>query len=433
MVIKPIFGEFVVSGDKSISHRALILASQALGKTVLKNISTGLDVLRTINALKQLGVPIKKKEKGVYEVFGVGVGGLSPSSNVLNMGNSGTSAQLFTGLMAAYPYRTIITGDDSLRKRPIKNTIAGLKNMCVDFIGESLPLIVIGSADTIPIEYQLTYPSAQLKSAILLAALNTRGTTTVVEKAPFSRDHTELMLKSLGAKITINVNSSDNSEERRISLEGQPELFALWEGEIPNDPSSAAFLVAIALMVPGSDIIIKNICINPTRIGFYRIIQKMGAKVAFINVKTTAFGESVADVKVQYSKLKGVNILPISAPSTIDEFPVLAIIASFAVGVTHMKGLARLRVKESDRINAMVSGLQLCGVNITSSGDNVIIEGVGAVRGGCKIKSCGDHRIAMSFYVCSLFSEEPIKVDSLSSIKTSFPEFIELVRSIISA
>ena len=425
MVIKAICGEFTIPGDKSISHRALILSSQTIGKTMIKNLSTGRDLYRTLNSLKILGVKIKKKKDHIYEVAGVGVGGLSQPSDILNMGNSGTSARLFMGLVSPYPFTTFITGDSSLRKRPVSHLMEPLREMCVDFVGDSLPVAVIGFEDTIPIEYELPIPSAQLKSAILLAALNTQGRITIIESKPFSRDHTEIMLQALGADLKVACYENGS---RKIILEGQPELFSVDEIDIPSDPSSAAFLIAAALIVPGSEILIKNVCVNQTRTGFYDIAKKMGGNISFENEKII-MGEKVADIKAKYSKLQGLTVPIEKFSSTIDEFPILSILAAYAEGMTEMSNLSQLRSKESDRINSIVEGLKSCGVNASRNNDCITIIGCGEVMGGCKVKTFKDHRIAMSFIICGIASSKNIIVDNVSMIKTSFPEFLDLIKS----
>ncbi len=415
--------EFTIAGDKSISHRALILASQSIGKTIIYNLSTGIDVQRTIRALKLLGVKIRKISDKTYEVSGVGVGGLSEPSDILNMGNAGTALQLLIGLVSTYPFTTFFTGDASLRKRPLNYVIEALREMCVDFVGEKLPLGVIGMEDAVPIDYTLPVSSAQLKSAILLAALNTQGISTVIEKPPFCRDHTENMLQFMQAPLNVKYDENGN---KKIELLGQPELFSCGEMHIPSDSSSAAFITAAALIVPGSEVCIKNVCVNPTRIGFYEIVQKMGGNVVFEN-KKIVMGEEVADIKACYSSLYGLAISPEMVPATIDEFPILSILAAYAEGTTKMEGLERLRTKESDRIKAVVTGLKSCMVDAYEQDDNIIINGTGVVEGGCKVSSCYDHRIAMSFFICNLRSQKPITVDNNTVVKTSFAEFFTLL------
>lgn len=423
-MIKPFYGILSVSGDKSISHRALILSSQAVGKTTIHNISSAQDVFRTINALKMLGVTIKRVQhvQNTYEVSGVGIGGLSKPENVLNMGNSGTSARLLTGLLSTYPFNTFIAGDSTLCNRPMKQIIKPLKEMCVDFLGENLPIVVLGSQDTIPIEYTLPFSSAQLKSAILLAALNTQGISTIIEPRPFSRDHTEIMLKYFKAPFKVRY---DQEGTRHLVLEGQPELRAVGDMEIPSDPSSSAFLVAAALITPGSNILIKKVCVNPTRIEFYNIVKLMGGDVSFTNA-STLIGEKVADVRVKYSKLHSINVSAEQVPAMIDEFPILSILAAYAEGKTCMLGLGSLRYKESDRISSIVNGLKACGVKAYEHNADIVIEGNSKVKGGCKVRTHKDHRIAMSFIICGLCSEKPISVDSVTMIKTSFPEFLDI-------
>ncbi len=422
---KQICSELIISGDKSISHRALILASQTIGKTIIKNLSTGDDVKRTMTALKQLGIKIKTWKDGIVEVSGVGIGGLTKPDDILNMGNSGTAARLFTGLISTYPFNTIITGDKSLRNRPMEHIIEALHHMCVDFIGKKLPLIILGSPDTIPIEYELLFNSAQLKSAILLAALNTQGMTTIIENYPFSRDHTEIMLKYFKARITIKESNS----YKKITLEGQSELFSPGYIQIPSDPSTAAFFIAAALIIPDSNIIIKNVCINPTRIGFYKIIKKMGANISFEN-ESLVTGEKVADIKAEYSNtLYSTEIHLYEVLSAIDEIPILSIIAAYSKGITTINGLDQLRFKESNRINSIVENLQACGIQANAKQDNIIIKGTGEVKGGCKIKTYNDHRIAMSFIICSLASKQKINIDNISSITTSFPQFLDTLKT----
>lgn len=424
-ITQPIFGEFTIPGDKSISHRALILASQTIGRTVIRNLATGQDVQHTMYALQSLGVQIHQSDD-LYYISGVGVGGLSKPDDILNMGNSGTSARLFMGLISPYPFLTFITGDSSLRNRPMMHVTKALREMCVDFMQDSLPLAVLGSKDTVPIRYTLPVPSAQLKSAILLAALNTQGRSEIIEPKPFSRDHTEIMLRHLGAELTVSL---DKDGSKHILLEGQTELFSIGEMEIPSDPSSAAFIIAAALIVPGSDVLIKNVCINPYRIGFYNLAEEMGGMISFEN-KKTLMGEEVADIRARYSTLHSINTASARAPSTIDEFPILSILAAYAKGKTRMHGLSQLRIKESDRINSTIKGLKLCGVDASANNDSITITSTGEVPGGCEIEAFRDHRIAMSFIICSLSSSQQITVDDISMIESSFPSFLSLINKL---
>jgi len=416
-------GEITVPGDKSISHRSLIFASQAIGTSTIKGLLEGEDVIATSKALKAMGVDIKKQENGSWVVKGVGVGGLSEPECELDLGNSGTGVRLLMGLVAPYGFKTTFTGDASLKKRPMSRVMKPLEKMNIRFeskTGGRLPLTVIGSDEIVPVRYELPVASAQVKSAILLAGLNCRGETTVIEPVA-TRDHTELMLKGFGAQIAANEN---NNGGREIKLKGQPELKAM-DIDVPGDPSSAAFAVVAALIVPGSEILIKNICTNPLRTGLYDTLLEMGADIEFINKRDQA-GEPVADVKVKYSKLKGVKVPAARAASMIDEYPILSVAASVASGETLMEGLEELRVKESDRLQAVSDGLEECGVKFESGSDWLKVIG-GEVSGGGLVKTHLDHRIAMSFLILGMVANEPVEVDDSETINTSFPNFVELI------
>lgn len=410
-----------VPGDKSISHRSLILSSQVIGRSKITGLLESDDVINTSKALSALGVEIEK-DNDVWYVDGVGIGGLSQSDEVLDMGNSGTGVRLMMGLVAPYPFTTSFTGDESLQKRPMGRVMKPLEKMGAIFQAreENLPpLSVKGSNYMVPITYELPVASAQVKSAILLAALNIPGKTTVVEPEA-TRDHTELMMKYLGVNI--------KREGQSISIEGQPELKAK-DINVPADPSSAAFLTVAALIIPGAKITIKNVCVNPLRIGLYKTLTEMGAKISFDNEREEA-GEKIADITVQYSKLKAVDVPAGRAPSMIDEYPILSVAAAFADGKTIMNGLRELRVKESDRLQVMSDGLTACGIKNEISGDSLIVHGSKEIKGGGDIKTHMDHRIAMSFLVMGMAAKKPIKVDDGSMINTSFPGFVDLMNSL---
>lgn len=419
-------GDALVPGDKSISHRALMLSSQAVGTTKISGLLEGDDVLNTAKALQSLGVTIRSGK--IWEVDGTGIGRLKESSDVLDLGNSGTSTRLLMGLVAPYPFTTFFTGDDSLRSRPMARVITPLMQMGVKITardGNKLPLSVIGNANTTPITYRLPVASAQVKSAILLAGLNTAGKTTVIEPAA-TRDHTENMLRFLG--FTIDTKKLPDGGTS-ISLEGKQKIAAASrEITVPADPSSAAFPAVAALICKGSNITIKNVCINPLRIGLFTTLKEMGAKIEFKNECEVA-GEKVADLIVTAGKLKGVTVPADRAPSMIDEYPILAVAAAFADGETVMHGLAELRVKESDRLAAIVNGLTACGVKARAEGDTLYVTG-GNPKGGATVTTHYDHRIAMAFLVLGMASEQPVTVDDATAIKTSFPNFVELMNGL---
>ena len=418
-------GECTVAGDKSISHRALMFASQVLGTTKIHGLLEGEDVLCTASALKSLGVPISRDSQNVWSVTGVGVGGLTESHDVLDMGNSGTSTRLLMGLVTPYDFTTFFTGDNSLRGRPMGRVITPLTEIGASFNareGGKLPLALKGTKNPLPITYKLPVASAQVKSAVLLAGLNTSGITTVIEKEP-TRDHTENMLEYFGFNIAKQ-KLDDGSLS--ISVTGQPhQKLGEYEINVPADPSSAAFLVVAALICPNSDLIIKGVCINPLRIGLFITLKEMGAKIDFLNERKVA-GEPIADIQVKYSKLKAVTVPASRAPSMIDEYPILAVAAAFANGETVMRGLSELRVKESDRLSAIISALTACGVTARAEGDDLYVKGTSSPRGGATISTNFDHRIAMAFLVMGMASKETITVDDATAIATSFPNFVEL-------
>lgn len=422
----PLTGTALVPGDKSISHRSLMLASQAIGTTQISGLLEGEDVLHTADALRALGVTVRRLHAGRWEVQGVGIGGLSESTRVLDMGNSGTSTRLLMGLLAPYPFLSFFMGDASLSKRPMKRvsdplTLMGARVTARE--GGRLPLLLQGTPHPLPIEYRLPVASAQVKSAILLAGLNTPGITSVIEQTP-TRDHTERMLTALGIDIRTT-READGAQ--RISLRGQqPQTLTDRALTVPSDPSSAAFLAVAALIVPGSELTIPNVCTNPTRIGLYVTLQEMGADLTWANPREVG-GEPVADLTVRHSTLHGVKVPAERAPAMIDEYPILAVAAAYASGETRMEGLEELKVKESNRLGAIATALLACGVDATEGPDSLIVRGTGMVAGGGSIVTHYDHRIAMSFLVLGLASTQPVAVDNIECIGTSFPGFIELL------
>ncbi len=414
-----------VPGDKSISHRALIFGALSVGETAVTGLSRGDDVARTETALRCLGAEIQAPEPDARVIFGRGVGGLREPASVLDLGNSGTGARLLMGAVASHRLTAHFTGDASLSTRPMDRVILPLRRMGADISardGNLLPLIVAGARSPVPIEYVLPVPSAQVKSAILLAALNTPGHTSVVEPAP-SRDHTERMLAHFGAAVT---EGKDGDGRRRIAVEGEAELMGRAVA-VPGDPSSAAFLVAAALAVPGSRVTIENVGTNPLRTGFFDTLREMGADIELSGARAVG-GEPVADVTVRHGGLAGIEVPPERAPTMIDEYPVLAALAAGAEGRTVMRGVRELRVKESDRISAMTTGLRACGVTVDEFEDGLAVTGLGGpAPGGGGVDARLDHRVAMSFLVLGMASKEPVMVDHAETIATSFPEFIDLM------
>jgi 3-phosphoshikimate 1-carboxyvinyltransferase len=421
----PLTGQVSVPGDKSISHRALMFGALAIDETRITGLLEAADVLATARIVEQLGAGVTMEE-GVWTIAGRGIGGLMKPDAPLDFGNSGTGARLMAGIVTGHPVTAVFTGDESLCRRPMGRVLTPLKMMGLSVLEErreTLPLTLRGTADVIPIFYRLPVPSAQVKSAILLAGLGSAGETTIVEPE-ITRDHTEKMLAYLGASIDI----VDGEEGRLITLKGQPVL----KGrpiDVPGDPSSAAFLAAAALICPNSDLLIENVLINPTRIGFYDTIAEMGAELSFESSREQG-GEPVCDIRVKHSALKAVRVPPERAPSMIDEYPVLAVLAAFAEGETIMEGLAELRVKESDRLVATETGLTACGVDAHSEDDTLIVRGWSSVPGGATIRTNMDHRIAMAFLTMGLGSAKPVAVDDSSMIETSFPSFRSLMESV---
>lgn len=418
-------GTICVPGDKSISHRALILGALAEGRTDITGLLESEDILCTARVLQQLGVAINKTDDR-WTVIGSGLGGLLQPDAPLDFGNSGTGARLMMGVVAGHPVRAIFTGDDSLKKRPMGRVLDPLRKMGLQIEEEgraTLPLTLRGASAPVPIEYRLPVPSAQVKSAILLAGLLAPGRTSVIESEK-TRDHTEKMLAYFGASVCTEAAQGG----ARISVEGRKTLRAK-PIAVPGDPSSAAFLAAAAILCPGSDILIRNVLINTARTGFYITLKEMGAAILFENERELN-GELVADLRVSSSKLRGVRVPAQRAPSMIDEYPILAAVSAFAEGQTVMDGLAELRVKESDRLSAMAGGLSACGVEARVSGDTLTVTGAATVRGGTVIATHMDHRIAMAFLVLGLAGEQPVTVDDASMIATSFPEFRGLMESL---
>ncbi len=417
-----------VPGDKSISHRALILGALSVGETKVTGLLEGQDVLDTAKAMRAFGAEVTRHGAGSWSVHGVGVGGFAEPSDVIDCGNSGTGVRLIMGCMATSPITATFTGDASLRKRPmgrVTDPLALFGARAYGRKGGRLPMTIVGAADPVPVRYAVPMPSAQVKSAVLLAGLNAPGQTVVIEKEP-TRDHSERMLRGFGAALTVE----DAPEGRVIILTGQPELRPQTVA-VPRDPSSAAFPVCAALIVEGSDILVPGVSQNPTRNGLYTTLVEMGADIEFQNPREEG-GEPVADLRVRASALKGIEVPPGRAASMIDEYPILSVVAACAEGKTVMRGVKELRVKESDRIDAMARGLEACGVRIEEDEDTLIVHGMGAggVPGGAACKTHIDHRIAMSFLVLGLTSKKPVSVDDGSPIATSFPVFEGLMRAL---
>jgi 3-phosphoshikimate 1-carboxyvinyltransferase len=420
-------GRIKVPGDKSISHRSLMLGALALGETEIHGLLEGEDVLRTAEAMRLLGGEATRGDDGVWRARGRGIGGLREAAEVLDLGNAGTGTRLLMGLVAPYPMVTFFTGDASLRSRPMGRVADPLRMMGAEVIartGGKPPLAVIGTGTPLPITYTLPVASAQVKSAILLAGLNTPGVTTVIEPEP-TRDHTELMLKGFGAELVVE----QRKEGRAVSLTGQPEITGK-KIVVPGDPSSAAFPIAAALIVPGSDITIEHLGLNPHRIGLIETLLEMGADLTIENERVEA-GERVGDLRVKHGILRGVTVPAARAPSMIDEYPILSVIAAFAEGETRMLGLGDLRVKESDRLGAMARGLAACGATVEEGKDWLSVTGTGkAPKGGTRIAVNLDHRPAMSFLVMGMAAGAPIEIDDGSPIDTSFPGFTELMNGL---
>jgi 3-phosphoshikimate 1-carboxyvinyltransferase len=425
----PLRGVAEVPGDKSISHRSLIFGAMAVGETRISGLLEGQDVLDTASAMRAFGATVTRLGEGAWTVNGVGVGGFSEPADVIDCGNSGTGVRLIMGTMATTPITATFTGDASLRKRPMGRVTDPLGLFGTQAYGRKggrLPMTVVGAANPVPVRYALPVASAQVKSAVLLAGLNAPGETVVIEKEP-TRDHSERMLLGFGAKLVVD----RTKEGHVITLTGQPELRPQVVA-VPRDPSSAAFPVCAALIVEGSDILVPGVSQNLTRNGLYLTLVEMGAEIEFMNPREEG-GEPVADLRVRFSgDMTGIEVPPERAPSMIDEYPVLSVVASFASGKTVMRGVKELRVKESDRIDAMARGLEACGVRIEEDEDTLIVHGMGpgGVPGGATCATHIDHRIAMSFLVMGLAAKAPVGVDDGSPIMTSFPIFEGLMRGL---
>ncbi|GAA6181154.1 3-phosphoshikimate 1-carboxyvinyltransferase [Shimia sp. NS0008-38b] len=419
-------GEAHVPGDKSISHRSLILGAMAVGETKISGLLEGEDVLDTGKAMAAFGAEVINHGGGNWSVHGVGVGGFAEPDNVIDCGNSGTGVRLIMGAMATSDITVTFTGDASLNGRPmarVTDPIALFGAQAVGRSGGRLPMTIVGAKDPLPVRYEVPMPSAQVKSAVLLAGLNAPGQTIVIEKEA-TRDHTERMLTGFGADISVE----ETNEGRVITLTGQPELKPQTI-VVPRDPSSAAFPVCAAIITPGSDVLVPNIGLNPTRAGLFTALKEMGADLTYENQREEG-GEPVADLRAKFSPgLKGIEVDPARAASMIDEYPVLSVVAAFAQGDTVMKGVKELRVKESDRIDAMATGLRANGVDVDEGPDWWVVKGLGHgnVPGGATCESHLDHRIAMSFMVLGMATQKPVSVDDGSPIATSFPIFEPLM------
>ena len=421
----PLRGSLRVPGDKSISHRALMLGSLAVGETRVTGLLEGEDVLATAAALRAMGAQIERGDDGEWRIHGVGVGGLMQPRGALDMGNSGTSTRLLMGLVASHALTATFVGDASLSKRPMGRVIEPLSRMGADFTaspGGTLPLMVRGLLPAVPIEYRLPVASAQVKSAVLLAGLNAPGITTVIEPVP-TRDHTERMLAGFGA--TLNVEEADG--ERIVRLVGEAELRPQVI-EVPGDPSSAAFFIVAALVVPGSELTIENVGLNPTRAGLIAVLRDMGASIEGSNAREVG-GEPVADLVVKHSALNGIEVDPRVVASMIDEFPAFFVAASLAEGRTVTRHLEELRVKESDRLATMARALTAAGAHVVEREDGLMIDGTGGepLAGGGPIATHLDHRIAMSMAVAGLASRDGVEIDDTRPIATSFPQFETLL------
>jgi 3-phosphoshikimate 1-carboxyvinyltransferase len=423
----PLKGSVRVPGDKSISHRALIFGAMTVGETRIEGLLEGEDVLNTAQAMRALGASVERTGEGAWRVHGVGVGGFREPETVLDFGNSGTGCRLVMGAVAGCPITAIFDGDASLRKRPMRRIIEPVELIGAHAVsvtdGGRLPITLAGARDPMPVVYRTPVPSAQIKSAVLLAGLAAPGETTVIESEA-SRDHTERLLAHFGADVRV----ADEDTGRWIRLQGQPELVPA-PVMVPADPSSAAFPMVAALIVPGSELVLTEVMTNPLRTGLMLTLREMGADIEVLERRDDR-GEEMADLRVRASALRGVEVPAERAPSMIDEYPILAVAASFAEGTTVMRGLKELRVKESDRLAAVADGLRATGVDVEVEGDDLIVHGRARPLGGATVTTHMDHRIAMAFLVMGLASEKPVGVDDASFIATSFPAFPALMRAV---
>jgi 3-phosphoshikimate 1-carboxyvinyltransferase len=424
----PLAGSVRVPGDKSISHRALIFGALAVGETGVSGLLEGEDVLNTGKAMRALGATVERTGEGAWRVHGVGVGGFRQPQGALDFGNSGTGCRLLMGAVAGCPITVTFDGDASLRKRPMQRILDPVLAMGARVLnateGGRLPLTLAGARDPIPIVYRTPVPSAQIKSAVLLAGLAAPGATVVVESEA-SRDHTERLLAHFGASVTV---VPEGEHGRRITLQGEPELVPA-PIVVPGDPSSAAFPMVAALLVPGSELILTDVMTNPLRTGLITTLREMGADIETVALRSDV-GEEMADFRVRASALRGVDVPAVRAPSMIDEYPVLAVAAAFAEGTTRMRGLKELRVKESDRLAGVVDMLRVNGVAVEIEGDDLIVHGCGHAPGGGLVATHMDHRIAMSALVLGLACVRPVKVDDTAFIATSFPGFVAMMRGL---
>jgi 3-phosphoshikimate 1-carboxyvinyltransferase len=424
----PVHGRVRVPGDKSMSHRALILGALAVGETRITGLLEGEDVINTAKAMQALGATVARTGEKAWSIHGVGVGGFAAPAAPLDFGNSGTGCRLVMGAVGGCPITATFDGDASLRKRPMQRVLDPLARIGAKAVavaeGGRLPLTLQGARDAIPIVYEPPVASAQLKSAVLLAGLNAPGETSVIEQEA-TRDHTERMLAHFGATIRTEPHGAHG---RRITLAGQPELSPA-DVAVPADISSAAFPLVAALIVPGSDVILDGVMTNPLRAGLLTTLHEMGAAIEVIATRNEG-GEEVKDLRVRTAALRGVDIPPERAPAMIDEYPILSVAAAFADGVTRMRGLKELRVKESDRLAATAAMLRVNGVEVEIDGDDLIVHGKGRAPGGGEVATHMDHRIAMAALVMGLASEKPVRVDDHAVIATSFPGFVELMRGL---
>jgi 3-phosphoshikimate 1-carboxyvinyltransferase len=425
--LAPLTGRIAIPGDKSISHRALMFGALAIGETRIAGLLTGEDVLRTAAAMRALGAEVMHDPDGVWRVAGRGIGGLTEPADVLDMGNSGTAARLLCGILASHRLFAVMTGDASLRGRPMRRVIDPLTATGARFAsreGGRLPLAIEGAREALPLDYRVPVPSAQVKSAVLLAGLNAPGITRV-EEPEATRDHSENMLRHFGAVVRVDLNGAG----RIIELQGQPELQAA-DVVVPGDPSSAAFPLIAALLVPGSTIAIAAVGLNPLRTGLMLCLEEMGATIVIQNRRIEG-GEPVGDLDASAGPLRAVDVPAERAPSMIDEYPILAVAASCATGTTRLRGLKELRVKESDRLSATAALLSVNDAKVEIEGDDLIIHGTGAPpAGGGVVATHMDHRIAMSALVLGLVAESPVTADDAGFIDTSFPGFVDLMNGL---
>lgn len=423
---KPLLGEVKIASDKSISHRALIFSSLANGKNVITNLLESEDVLNTAKALQQLGANITKKSESIYEVIGVGISGLTESDNIIDCGNSGTGVRLLMGLVTPFNFKTLFTGDSSLRSRPMNRIFKPMQEIGAQISSRDaglLPATIIGTNEALPINYEMPKASAQIKSSILLAALNIVGKTTIIEP-DLCRDHTEIMMQYLGLDLEIEELATGG---RKISYQGMQE-FQSKDISVPDDISSAAFFIVAALIIPGSEIKLTNIGLNPLRDGIIETLLEMGGNIKIIN-KQQICGEWVADLEISYSQLKGVTVKANRVARMIDEYPILSIAAAHAEGVTKMENLSELKVKESNRLSAIYENIIKCGIQATMGEDSLeITGGIKNLDHKPQITTFDDHRIAMSFFILGLTLENGLEIDDMSMIATSFPNFIDIFK-----